>query len=142
MNLSSETWLVDSMVLVALVNKDHVNHDLVERLFVRIYSEKIRVFISSQNILEYSVVLTKGYKLSPSEVSKSISSLIDDPNFLIIYPNTETISEYSSDFPKSPLHPTDLFLVATMKSNGVDSIITDDQDFEKIRGIKVYKPFV
>lgn len=141
MNLSSETWLVDSMVLVALVNKDHINHNSAESLFTRIYSEKIRVFISSQNILEYSAVLTKGYKLAVSEVAKSISSLVNDPNFMIIYPNVEAINQYSSDFSKGSLHPTDLFLVATMKSNGINSIITDDRDFGKIKEIKVFNPF-
>lgn len=142
MNLSSETWLVDSMVLVALVNKNHINHDQAENLFVRIYSEKTRVFISSQNILEYSAVLTKGYKLNPSEVAKSIKSLLSDPNFFVIYPNAEAINRYSRGFSDSPLHPTDFFLTVTMLANGIDSIITDDRDFGKIKGIKVYNPFI
>ncbi len=142
MSLSSGTWLVDSMVLVALVNKDHINHDVAKDLFDRIYSQQVQVFISSQNVLEYSAVLTKGYKMPASEVAKSVESLTNDPNFLVIYPNREAVDKYSEGFSGSPLHPVDFFLVATMIANGVKAIITDDRDFEKIKGIKVYNPFI
>lgn len=130
------------MVLVAFVNKDHVNHRLAVELFNRLYSGRIQVFISAQNILEYSTVLAEGYKLPVAEVAKSIESLINDPNFLVIYPTPGAIKRYASGFSTKRLHPVDFFLLTTMQDNDIDSIITDDRDFGKIKGVKVYNPFV
>ena len=37
---------------------------------------------------------------------------------------------------KDELKPRDAFHVAIMKSNGINEIVTDDQDFDHVKGIK------
>ncbi|KKU89084.1 MAG: hypothetical protein UY20_C0017G0012, partial [Candidatus Yanofskybacteria bacterium GW2011_GWA1_48_10] len=39
------------------------------------------------------------------------------------------------------VHAADLFLAATMLSNGITSIITNDRDFKKFSELTVYNPF-
>lgn len=140
-NLSGKTWLVDSMVLVAFVNKEHVNHAKALKLFELISFGEVKVVISSQNILEYSTVLIKGYKLPAKEVVKSVKALFSDSNFSLIYPNSIALEDYATRLSDTVLHPTDFFLMTTMLANGIDSIITDDRDFPKIKELTVFNPF-
>lgn len=140
-NLSGKTWLVDSMVLVAFVNEEHINHIKALKLFELISSGEVKVVISSQNILEYSTVLIKGYKLPAKEVVKSVKALFSDSNFSLIYPNSIALEDYATRLSDTVLHPTDFFLMTTMLANGIDSIITDDRDFPKIKELTVYNPF-
>lgn len=141
-NLSGKIWLVDSMILVACVNEEHVNHAKVLKLFKSISSGEVKVVISSQNILEYSTVLIKGYKLPAKEVAKSVKALFSDSNFSLIYPNSVALEDYATRLSNTALHPTDCFLMTTLLANGVDSIITDDRDFLKIKELTVYNPFL
>lgn len=141
-NLLGKTWLVDSMVLVAFVNEEHANHTKALKLFGSISSGEVKVVISSQNILEYSTVLIKGYKLPAKEVVKSVKALLSDPNFSLIYPNSVALEDYATRLSHAILHPTDFFLVTTMLANGIDTIITDDRNFSKIKELTVYNPFV
>ena len=38
------------------------------------------------------------------------------------------------------LRPHDAILVATLKSHGIENIATNDPDFDRVAGIKVWKP--
>lgn len=129
------------MILVACVNEEHPNHAQALKIFEAISSGEVKVVISSQNILEYSTVLTKSYKLPTEEAAKSVKALLSDVNFSLIYPNVVALNDYATKLSEAILHPTDLFLMTTMLANGIDSIITDDRDFLKVKEITVFNPF-
>lgn len=143
MTISSNTrCLLDSNILVAYTVKESSNHRKALNFFQTVIDGKLKAFISTQNLLELSAVLTRAYKLTNKQASFDIEKFISDPLIEIVYPNSQVMGKFNQLLKeKFKVHVTDLFLVATALSYNIGTIITDDRDFTKIKGIKAYNPF-
>lgn len=144
-SLSKKRCLLDTNVLVALINRDHRNHARAVKLFDRIFQKEFSVVISSQNLLELSAVLVHGYKQDRETVKKDISRFASDSLMEVVYPDFQTLEKFFSLMNEEEgLHLTDLYLLSTAISFQIKVLITGDTDFEKIksRQIQVYDPFL
>lgn len=143
MTISSNTrCLLDSNILVAYVVKESSNHQKALSFFQTIIEGKLKAAVSSQNLLELGAVLTKAYKLTHVAASNDIEKFMSDPLIEIIYPNSQVMGKFTHFLKeKYKVHVTDLFLAATALSYNIDTIITNDRDFLKIKEIKIYNPF-
>ncbi len=142
--LSKKRCLLDTNVLVALVNKSHKNHVPAVKLFDRIFRKEFSAVVSSQNLLELSAVLVHGYKQGREGVKKDISGFASDALIEVIYPDFQTLEKFFSLMnEETGLHLTDLYLLATAISFKVEALVTGDTDFEKIksRPIQIHNPF-
>ncbi len=144
MTISSNTrCLLDSNLLVAYTISESPHYDKAHQLFEKIANDKIYIFIAAQNLLEFAAVLNRAYKLPKKEIAKGIHRFISDPLIEVIYPNKKTTDHFIYLLNQNhTLHITDIFLIATALTNNIDTIITNDKDFKKIKEIKVYNPFV
>ena len=82
--------------------------------------------------------------LSAQEANRVIRDYLDSP-FQIIYPQKEDINTalyFAQERKIKGRKIFDLYLIATMLSNGVDTIYTaNDKDFKIFKEIKAVNPF-
>ncbi len=144
----SKFLLLDTNILIyahdELSPKNKSAKDLVEKAL----NGEIEASISHQNLLEFAAAITQ-----PKKVSwvLSIDKALEDmdqylaSNIKIIVPNQGTIL-IAKDFLKSlklkGRKVFDVYLAATMLSNGINVIYTDnDKDFEIFKEIRAINPF-
>jgi len=128
--------------LVAFFDASSSHHEVAKALFADLEEGKFQGTIASQNVLELSAVLIGGYKATRSRVAADMQTLLTFPHISIIYPTAASIASYLKLLKKEhTIHASDLFLAATMLSNGITSIITHDRDFERISELTFYNPF-
>jgi predicted nucleic acid-binding protein len=142
--LSGKICLIDTNVLVALINKKHQYHLQALSIFNRLKAKEFKAVISSQNILELTAVLVHGFKINRVEAAKDIRLLTQDKILSIIYPDYRALTNFFSLMKKEKAcHTVDLFLLATAQAQGVEVIISGDLDFQKLqlKTIAVYNPF-
>jgi predicted nucleic acid-binding protein len=133
---------LDTNIFVAFFDGSSPRYQAARDLISNAVGGQFHAILSSQNILEISSVLINGYKIQSDTVVSDVRAIIEQSVFSIVYPDSATIELYLRYVAKhSHVHTTDLFLAATMVSHGISSIITNDRDFEKIPGIRVYNPF-
>lgn len=143
MTISSNTkCLLDTNILVALAVETSPRHQLATGFFEVVFTKKILGVISSQNLLEFSAVLIRAYKIPSRKVADDVKNLISEEALEKIFPNSLTLEKFTGLLKqKINVHPSDLFLAATALANNIDTIVTDDADFLKVKEIKVYNPF-
>ncbi|MBI4099889.1 PIN domain-containing protein, partial [Candidatus Microgenomates bacterium] len=101
------------------------------------------VILSSLNFLEFSSVMISHYRKNPKIVSSILNGFLRDPGVEVVYPIPRILQRFIELLEAtSRIFPPDLFLAATALEYEVDYVVTDDRDFEKIKGIKVYNPFI
>lgn len=143
MKLSNERCLLDSNILVAVANPKSDQYQKALDFLASGPKQNISLVISSQNILETASVLTHGLKIPRQKVFKAMIDIFEDPSYSFIYPNALTVQNFFRLAGENAnVHLVDLFLTATALAHNISIIITNDRDFEKIKGIKVYNPFV
>lgn len=135
--------LADSNILVYALNKKSENHLIASR-FLQKHSKGL--YITQQNILETLRVITHHKypnPFLPDEAISDIEKIVVHLN--MISPNFDT---YFRAIELIKLHKLtgnrifDAYLAATMLSNGITRIATDNErDFKIYKGIEVYNPF-
>lgn len=133
-------YLIDTNILIYSQDKKSPKNKRALETLDELEEKASNVFLTVQNLLEYSAVFSRHYKISKKEIAKDIE--IFTSNFQILYPNETVVKVFIAFLNKDPrIYVHDLFLVAYMKTFGLDTIITDDNDFKEIKGIEVLNPF-
>jgi len=102
--------------------------------------------ITHQNINEALRVLTHPKHLKPMNIESAIKAITEIAEGLsIIFPKENTIFitlELLKKYKIRSNHVFDAYLAATMLSNGIEEIATDNEkDFSTIKEVKVLNPF-
>lgn len=136
-----EICLLDTNILVAMALPGSDKNGVVSD-FLETYKDTIRKFvISSQNILELTSVLSNAFKLNCDSYLSFVDNLIADEKIELIFPDHFSLQKYLGFLKKYPqIHTSDLFLVSTMLSKSISTIITLDNDFTKISELTVVNP--
>lgn len=140
----SEPLLLDSNVLVYAHNEDSSFHSQAIKLIAKISKGEIFGVLSSQNLLEFYSVITDKRRLenpiTPKLASELINEYLSSP-FEIIYPDSNTNKIIAELLKKNGFKDGQIFnvfLIATMLSNGIRHIVTANvADFKKFDGISV-----
>lgn len=134
--------LLDTNILVYAAHKKSSEHQKAVECLRKFQAADANIFVSSQNLLELSSVLIYALKISRKKVIPVLNNFISDSKIGIIYPTYSTLQKYCHLLETyKTVHTSDLFLTATALSNGIQTIVTNDSDFTKIKEIKVYNPF-
>lgn len=135
--------LVDSNILVYSINTVSPKHKPAQKFLL---GEASRLYVAQQNFFETLRILTHPKFPNPMSVSNALTAVSQITNALkIISPNYETyyiaielIRKYGIKSDKV----FDAYLAATMSSNKIQTIATDNEkDFKVFQGLKVYNPF-
>lgn len=134
----------DTSVLVPALYQGHSHHHKARVFLTEYIGSGLTITISPQNVLEISTVLGGRYRVSSSEVAKLLDKFLDDPLVCVVYPNPGVVNRFL-DLLRGEVggsYYIDVFLAATALEYSLDTIVTNDRDFGKIKGIRVYNPFV
>lgn len=127
---------VDSNIFILSVINHTILGDKAREVLKKINDNQIKAFSSCLTLDEVFYVLKKNLdKEDFSEFLETIFSLNIkwlEANINIIKESVELIKIYN-------LEPRDAIHVATMKLNNINSIISQDDDFDKIKEIKRIK---
>ncbi len=142
MKLSNTSCLLDTNILVAALDKNNKNHTKAIIFLTGSDKANLKFILSSQNILELSAVLISALKISRKLSIDALDKFINDPLVKIIYPSPAALEKFISLLSENTnVYIVDLFLIATALANNVNTVVTNDRDFSKVKGIKVYNPF-
>lgn len=146
---TSEPILFDTNVLVYNQDQESSLYPQAADYHERAFSGKITGVISSQNLVELVAVITNPQRvarpLNQKQVAREVEKYLSSTQaFSIIYPDDKTMSLFTKLLRRYRLKNSrqtfDLFLVTTMLSNGINTILTaNDQDFGLFKEIKVIK---
>ncbi|CAN5210752.1 hypothetical protein BH09PAT2_BH09PAT2_10190 [soil metagenome] len=135
--------LVDTNIIVYALNRESPKYKIAHEL---IDSNEGKFVIAQQNIFECLRIITHPvfpqHMQMPTAIDLMQKAL---PFFSIIGPNITThiiAFELIQEYAITENNVYDAFLVATMLSNDIDSIYTDnDRHFSKFEMIRVINPF-
>lgn len=135
--------LVDSNILVYAINKSSPKHKLAQQFLIK---NRDKLSVAHQNLLESLRILTHPKYPSPMDTSKALEAVFKITEALnVIYPQFETMHLNFELIKKYKLKSDEVFdgyIVATMLTNGINKIATDNErDFKRIIEIKVINPF-
>jgi predicted nucleic acid-binding protein len=135
--------IIDSNILIYSLNEASSQKDLAQEY---IQSNRDIAVVADQNILESYRVLTHPtypHSMSSMQALKALNEIID--KITIIRPDGLTYSILLGYIQKYKLKGNtvfDAYLVATMMSNGIHTIATNNtKHFSQFEGIKVINPF-
>lgn len=145
--MGSQQYLIDSNILIYAVNLGSKKEKKAEEFLTEILNDKKKsAIISHQNILEFLRIVTHPRYQSSFSIDMALTQanqyqLACD----VIYPLADTGSIFINLMHKYHTNSNNIFdtyLVATMLSNGVETIATDNvKDFEMYEEISVFNPF-
>ena len=141
--------LFDTNILVYVHNRASLYHKTAYLLETQVLEGKLQAAISTQNILEFYSTVTSPQKinlpLSPQEAGRVIHDYLASP-FQIIHPHAGDFDRalyFSIERKIKGRKIFDLYLIATMLSNGIETIYTaNDKDFRIFKEINAINPFV
>jgi len=135
--------LLDTNILIFVTDQNSPYHSEALKIFDVIARGELKAYVSTQNLLEYGAVLTRVYKVPQKEIAADIQELLSDSYFTVIHPAEIAVSIFL-DFmnKKTGTYIYDLYLIATAIVSNMDYIITDDRELAKVKGIKIFNPFL
>lgn len=134
--------LIDSNILVHAINTRFTNHKKAQRFI----NSRDNLVIAHQNIFETIRVITHSTFPHPMKIQKAVKAVLSiSEGCRIIIPNQETrylALELIERHNLSGNRIFDAYLAATMLSNDIFTIATDNEkDFKKFDEIEVINPF-
>lgn len=143
MKISSPV-LLDSNVLIYAHNQSSLLHNQALALIQSVIEGDIKGVLAQQNLLEFYSIITDQKRvtnpLSLKDAFGLVTLYLDSP-FKVIYPTDETAAiaftlGCNLKFKDGKIF--DAYLVATMFSNNINTIITANiKDFNKFPGIQI-----
>ena len=142
MIISGKKYLLDTNILVYSQDKKSAKHKRTLEIIDDLEEKASTIFLTVQNLLEYSAVFSRHFKISKKEIAKDLDLFSQRSNLRVLYPNEAVFKSFISLMNSEPkIYVYDLFLVAYMKTYKIKTIISDDTDFEEIKEIEVLNPF-
>lgn len=139
--------VLDSNIYIYALNKGSAKHKVAYQLLNEALLRKLSVFVTHQNLNEIFNVITDTSRLTkPFKADEALREITTLYQALpLIVPNEKTFSVLSLSISQIALKSRrifDAFLAATMISNGIEILYTDNEkDFKKYKEIKVINPF-
>lgn len=135
--------LVDTNILIYAVNKDSLRNKQAKKF---LKENQGKFIVAHQNIIEAIKVLTQpkfSKPLEPKLAIEAVLKITEGCQIIAPKPGTEFIAlELIKRSRLSGNRIFDAYLAATVLSNGVETIATDNvKDFSKITEITVINPF-
>ena len=139
-------WMgIDTNILVYFLNEESIHHPKAKVFIDRLQREEIQGIVSWQNLSELYAVVTDPKRfptpMTTNQVVEVIKQFLESGHIKVIFPVVNTKEIFFKLVlkikPKAQaIH--DIFLAATLLSNGVKTLITENAgDFAGLSGLKV-----
>lgn len=135
---------IDTNILVAAERTEHMNHLVAKRRLHEMAESGESWAIPVSVLGEYVRVVTHPRVFNPpsalAEVLDSIDSLLGSPGVRLLLPTVEYWRFYREALSEVDARGSVIFdaqIVALCREHGVSTILTEDRDFDRFKGIKV-----
>jgi predicted nucleic acid-binding protein len=138
--------LVDTNVLLRLVQPNHPHTAIAERALNLLYSQGETFYVASQNLVEFWVVATRpltqnGLGLSPDKALIEMRQIKNIFRLLPEVPIHNVWEQIVKQYQVSGKSAHDARLVAVMQAHSVGRIVTfNAEDFKKYTSLEVVDP--
>ena len=141
----NDLWVgIDTNILVYFLNEESVYHTRAKTFIDRLQKGEIQGMISWQNLSELYAVVTDPKRfpkpMIASQVVETMKQLQENGNIKVIFPliNTkETFFKLILKIKPKGQQIHDIFLAATLLSNGVKTLVTENTgDFKGVEGLR------
>lgn len=106
-----------------------------KELFKRLKTNKEKVFIPAQTVVEVIYVLEKFYQLERQKVSEYVSAILG--TYIFIVEKYEMFYKVMEAYTRNPsINLGDIIIAEESKMNDISNILTFDEHFKKL-GLKV-----
>ncbi|HII39574.1 TPA: PIN domain-containing protein [Candidatus Micrarchaeota archaeon] len=136
--------LIDTNLLIYAFDADSgAKHATACKLMHEIFSGELPAAISNQTLAEFYSVATRANRppLSKEQALNCILDLINCSRLTKLDYDCSTIPRAATLSKNTGAHFWDALLAQTALDNGIRFIITEDDHFRKIPGLKVVNPF-
>ena len=111
MIISGKKCLIDTNIFIYAQDKKSAHFEEASKILRYLNEEKFQAFITLQNLLEYSAVLTRFYKYPKKDVVSDLKILVSNPKIVKLYPSDKTTVEFLKLMEKEPkIYIYDLYL--------------------------------
>ncbi|HLC90462.1 MAG TPA: PIN domain-containing protein [Candidatus Nanoarchaeia archaeon] len=145
MNDRTEIALIDTNVLVyAYDTSDNQRHEKAKKLLERCWRKEVSYAISSQNLGEFFIIITKKvpHPLSVEEAEQIITDICSFSGWIVIHYTQKTLQQAIKLYKIRKKQFWDTMIIATMIEAGVTTIFTENEkDFSSFQQIKAINPF-
>ena len=132
--------LVDTCILFYLIDKTCEEKHRKALEWFKAMKGRENLFISLQNLREFSNIALKKSSLSPKEINKLLRLFADF--FELVYDNSDDIIKANERAGRTRKNFWDALLVSTMRRYKIRTILTENtKDFEKFKGVSAVNPF-
>lgn len=129
-----EKIYLDSNVFIFAATNTEIEGNAARDILNKIKNEEMEGITS---ILTLDEVLWVVQKLTNRETAHTITStLLTFPNLTLVDATKEIVANALSFYQKEHVQPRDAVHLATMHFKNTTTIVSNDSDFEKIKGIK------
>jgi predicted nucleic acid-binding protein len=134
-----DKMLVDTCILFYLIDKTCKEKHKKALKWFRTIKESDNLFISTQNIREFSSVALRETRLSPKKINRFLVLFANI--FELVYDNLEDVIKANEIIGKRRKDFWDALLVSTMERHNINVILTENvKHFAKFEGIIVKNP--
>ena len=135
--LMKDSALVDTCILVYLIDKrESAKHEKAKEWFHSL-SEMDRFFVSIQNLREFSNIALKKSTFLPEEINQFVQLFA--ARFKLLFDGIEDI--FTANEISGRKRFWDAMLAATMKRHSINLILTENiKDFKNFKGIEAKNP--
>lgn len=147
MNYTTDTkvpdFLIDSNILVYSRDPRYPRKkDIAINLLHKGFSGEKSLALTNQNLSEFSRVAVEKNNVDPIIIASDVQEIIDSKITILDSWHINELSLALNLMKQFEIHFWDAKLAATMLSNGIKTIYTENtKDLEKVKGIKVVNPF-
>lgn len=145
MNDATELALIDTNILVYAYDlADPLRHKKAKQLLEKCWKKEVSYAISSQNLGEFFVIITKKvpHPLSIEETEQIISDICSFSGWKVLHYTPETLQRAIKLYKIKKKQFWDTLIVATMIDAGITEIFTENTtDFSHFAQIKTTNPF-
>lgn len=142
----NDSVAVDTNILIYANDESSDYFETSKLLLEKVLKREVEGVLALQNLVEFCAVVTNRktipYVLSTEEAIKKINQIVR-LGFVVILPNKDTGDIFLKILKKkgaSGQKVHDIFLAATLISNGVSTLITENaSDFAEIKGLKAVR---
>lgn len=116
---------LDTNILVYFLDQTSPFHHAANRAITALEANQDELFVCDQNMLELMRVLQRFYSHSVAQALSKVHQL-EETNITIVSPNASTRSCFYELCQTRPEHHYDLYLAATLLTNHITTIVTND----------------
>lgn len=137
----SKIFFDTNIICYAFDLNEPSKREACEELVKRVAKGELIGVVSNQVLGEVFNAATSKLKISPEDANIIVQTIIKSDKWQKINYSHETISRAAEKFERLRVPFWDLLITETMKENGIDTILTENEkDFNKVEGITVKNP--